>query len=191
MLDEDLLLVVEVLADALGYGNRRAFQLQHTERNAVDVEHYVRALGVGLGIAARDGHFLCDGEVVPLRVLPVDEPNVLSIVARTGLYLHGVAQHVVHGAVTVVETLAGVARRLAEDVKCPRDERLVVALLVSQEGSQQLLFDVAVALALGPVAEIVVAELLSEQPHHACLSLLLDLADGAHGYVSTRMSSLT
>ena len=44
--DELLLLVVEVLPDALGDRDRRALQLQHAERDAVDVEHDVRALGV-------------------------------------------------------------------------------------------------------------------------------------------------
>ena len=52
-LDEDLLLVVEVLADALGHRDRGALQLQHAERDAVDVEHDVRALAVGLGVRGR------------------------------------------------------------------------------------------------------------------------------------------
>ena len=43
-LDELLLLVVEVLADALGDGDRRALQFQHAEGDAVDVEHDVGTL---------------------------------------------------------------------------------------------------------------------------------------------------
>ena len=66
-LDELLLLVVEVLADALGHRDRRALQLQHAERDAVDVEHDVGPLAVGLGVGGRDGDFLGDGEVILLR----------------------------------------------------------------------------------------------------------------------------
>ena len=50
--DELRLLVVEVLADALGDRHRGALQLQHAERDAVDVEHDVRALAVALASAA-------------------------------------------------------------------------------------------------------------------------------------------
>ncbi len=48
-LDEFLLLVVQILADALGHRHGGAFQFQHTQRDAVDVDHHVRALGAGLG----------------------------------------------------------------------------------------------------------------------------------------------
>ena len=53
VLDENLLLVVEVLADAFGHGNRRAFQLQHAERDTVDIEDHIRAFAVRLGIGCR------------------------------------------------------------------------------------------------------------------------------------------
>ena len=45
-LDECRFLVVEVLPDAFLDGDLGALQLQHGERDAVDVEHHVRALGV-------------------------------------------------------------------------------------------------------------------------------------------------
>ena len=44
--DELLLLVVEVLADALGHRHGRPLQFQHAQRDAVDVQHDVRPLGV-------------------------------------------------------------------------------------------------------------------------------------------------
>ena len=105
-LDEFLLLVVEVLADALGHRDGRALQLQHAERDAVDVEHHVRPLRVGLGVGARDGDLLGDGEMVLLRVLPVDQPDGLRVLADVGLHLHAVAQQVVDRPVAVVEALA-------------------------------------------------------------------------------------
>ena len=172
-LDEILLLVVEVLADALGHRDGGALQLQHAERDAVDVEHDVRALAVRLGVGRRDRDFLGDGEVVVLRMLPVDQPDGLRVLADLGLHLHAVAQQVVDRPVAVVEALAGVARRLVEHVQRPGDQRLVVALLLQPGTRSKLRLDVAVALAVGPVAEIVVAQLLAEQLHHALLGPLL------------------
>src|SRR5439155_23676797 len=46
MLDEDLLLVVEILADALGHRDGGTLQFQDGERYAIDIKHYIRALGV-------------------------------------------------------------------------------------------------------------------------------------------------
>ena len=62
--DEVRPLVADRLADAFGHGDPRALQLDGGERDAVDVEHEVRALGV----AAGDGDFFGDREVVGLRV---------------------------------------------------------------------------------------------------------------------------
>ena len=157
-----LLLVVEILADALGHRDGGALQLQHAERDAVDVEHDVRALRVGPGVGAGDGHLLGDGEVVLLRVLPVDQPDGLRVLADVGLHLHAVAQQVVDGPVAVVEALARVARFSLEQVQRPVDQVLVVALLL-EKGAQQVRLDVAVAVALVPVAEVVVAQRVAER----------------------------
>ena len=118
-LDEDLLLVVQVLADALGHRNGGALQFQHAKRDAVDVEHHVRPLGVGLGVCACDGDLLGDGEVVLLRVLPVDQPDGLRVFAHIGLHLHAIAEQVIDRPVAVVEALAGVASRFARAGAAP------------------------------------------------------------------------
>ena len=55
-----------------------------------------------------------------------------------------------------------------------------MALFVRQESAQPLLFDITVAFAVLPVAEIVIAKRVDEQLHHALLGHLFDLADGAH-----------
>ncbi len=47
--DEDLLLIVQVLADTLGHRHDGAFQLQHPQGQAVDIQHHIRALGEGFG----------------------------------------------------------------------------------------------------------------------------------------------
>ena len=51
------------------------FSSSDAERDAVDVEHDVRPLGVA---RPRDGDLLGDGEMVLLRVLPVDQPDRLG-----------------------------------------------------------------------------------------------------------------
>ena len=180
MLDEDLLLVFQILADALGHRDGGTLQLQHAERDAVDVEHKVGAFGVGIIAGCRNGNFLGDGEMIILRMLPINEPDIHRILTHARLHLHGVAQHVIHGAVPVVEALAGVARRLVEEVERPRDERLVVTLLLAEKLPQQGFLNVPVAFAVSPVAEVVVAQRVAKQRDHALLGLLLDLANGAH-----------
>ena len=64
--DELLLLVVERLPDALVHRDGGALQLQHPERDAVHVEHHVRALGV----LPDDRDLLGHPEVVLRRVPP-------------------------------------------------------------------------------------------------------------------------
>ena len=61
---------------------------------------------------AGDGDLLGDGEVILLRVLPVDQPDGLRVLADVGLHLHAVAQQFVDRAVAVVEAL-GVAPAFA------------------------------------------------------------------------------
>ena len=72
--DELGLLVADGLADALGHCDARALQLQRHQGDAVDVQDDIRTLGV----LAEHRHFLGHGEVVGLRVLPVDQPDCLG-----------------------------------------------------------------------------------------------------------------
>ena len=65
-------------------------------------------------------------------------------------------------------------------------ERLVIALPIAQERPQIILLDITVARSVGPIPEIVVAELLTEQCHHALPGSLLDLPGGAHTCSSFR-----
>src|SRR3989442_220207 len=86
------------------------------------------ALRVSLVAGGLNGDFLGDGEVIVLRVLPINEPDIYCVLAHPGLHLHGVAQQLIHGPVAVIEALAGVARRLVEQMQRSRDQRLVVTL---------------------------------------------------------------
>ena len=189
MLDEDLLLVVEILADALGHRDGGTLQFQDGERYAIDIKHYIRALGMGLVASGRNSHLLGYGEMVVLWFFPIDEPDIHRVLARARLHFHGIAQHVINSAIAVVDTFAGVSRRLFEKVERPLNQLLIVTLLVAKKGSQIFLFNVAVAFAVGPVAEVVIVELLTEQLHHALLRLLLDLADHAQTNLVLPVSS--
>jgi len=96
-------------------------QLQHAKGDAVHVEHDVRALG----ILAADGDLFGNGEVVGLRVLPVDEPDGLELLAGAFLHLHTVAQQLVDGLVGVVQMLAfAQRRRFAKLVQGAADQAL-------------------------------------------------------------------
>ena len=183
-MNEFLLLIIEVLTDTLGHGDSRAFQFQHTQRNPIDVEHHIRAFAMRLGIGSRNSHFLGNGEVVLLMVLPINQPHSLRVFADLGLHLHAVAQQVINGTVPVVETLAAVARCLLQFVQRLADQAVGMSLSF-QPIAQQFRLDVAVAFAfepfaLCPTAKVLVTQLIAKQLHHALLSALLDLADRVH-----------
>ena len=94
------------------------------ERNAVDVQHQVWTLGVVAG----DRDLLRYGEVVVFRVLPVDQPDGLGLLADSGLDVHAVAQQAVHVLVGLVEIAAAAERRVAlQPIDRLTDQVVVVA----------------------------------------------------------------
>ncbi|MNR10061.1 hypothetical protein D3C85_1262920 [compost metagenome] len=107
-LDKLGLLVIQVLPDALVHSHLGALEFQHAEGNAIHIEHDIRALGIGLGISTLDGDFLGNGEVVVLRMLPVDQPDGLGVFPNFRLDLHPVAQQLVHRLVTIIQALADI-----------------------------------------------------------------------------------
>ena len=107
------LLVGEVLPDAVADGDAAVLQLDHADGDAVDVEHEV---GPPLVVAAQR-HFLGDGEVVLLRLLPVDELDRLGDLAGLDLHRHAVAQQAVNRLVVVVEAAVGIVRLGAQLVE--------------------------------------------------------------------------
>ena len=122
------------------------------------------------------------------RVLPVDQPDGLGVLAHVGLDLHAVAQQAVDLLVDVVEALALVAGGLLELVQGAVDQRLAVPL-PQQIGAQVGLFDVAVAGAIFPVAEVVVFRGVSRNSLTTRLWVARSaLADGAHVNTSFRRS---
>lgn len=69
-----------------------------------------------LGIGGGHGHFLGDGKIIFLRVLPIHQPDGDIVLAHVGPNLDAVAQHFIHGTVAVVEAFAGVAGHLVKFV---------------------------------------------------------------------------
>src|SRR5581483_2677219 len=66
LLVENLLLVGDQLAHAVGDLDRAAFELDHRDGDAVEVEHDVRSAFM----PAAQRHLLGEGEVVPPRIGP-------------------------------------------------------------------------------------------------------------------------
>ena len=81
------LLIGKELTDAVADRDGAAFQLQHPDGYAVDIEHNVRPPL----LVAFEGHLFGEGEVVFLRLLPVDEADCLRDLARLDLHRDAVA----------------------------------------------------------------------------------------------------
>ena len=75
---EDLFLVGDELAHAVGHFHRAALQFDHADGDAVQVKHQIRPALV----AALERHLFGQGEVVLLRVLPVDQMHSPRAAAR-------------------------------------------------------------------------------------------------------------
>ena len=128
--------------------------------DAVDIEDNVGALVV----LAENGDFLGNGEVVVERVLPVDQPDGLVLGSRLGQNLDPVAKGLIDLAVGVVEETRSanggafleVVQSLSDPIRCDS--------LPQKPTGEELFLDVAIALALLPVAQVgVVERLLSER----------------------------
>ena len=175
-LDELLLLAVEVLANALGHGHRRAFQLQDAQGDAIDVEHEVGPPGV----LPEDSHLLGDSEVVVSGGRPVDQRNRDELLAGSRLDIHAVSQQAVDLAVGFVEGLAASERRGLVQLEQRLGNDPVAVTLAPQPAAEAGLLDVAVFPLVLPVGEIGVAEGVPEELHHPFLRLDFPFADSAH-----------
>ena len=121
--------------------------------DAVDVEHQIRPAFM----ATLKRHLLGQGEVVVLRVLPVDQVHILVRPPGGKQHLHRVAQQVVGAQVGLVERDAGHIGGGFQLLQGGGDMRLGVAAL-AQVGPQQIRLDGSVVLALVPVAEVAIAQ---------------------------------
>src|SRR5262249_50497853 len=113
----------------------------------------------------------------------VDEVDGLRDLARFDLHRHAIAQQAVDGLVIAVEATAVVVCVGAQFVEGATDLcRSVTA--PGQVGGEQPCLNVAVAVAVGPVAEVAVAKLIAEESDDALLRGPFELANSAHGLIS-------
>jgi len=124
-----LFLVVQVLADAFGYRDSGALELQHAQGNAVDVQHTSGAW-CWLSHPRLDGDFLGDGEVVVFRCFQSMSQTVTVFSPSSGL-TSPVAQQVVHRLVAIVEAPAGIAGHFANSNSAV-DQRAATSCFSSQ-----------------------------------------------------------
>ena len=100
---EYLLLVGDELAHAIRNLNRTALQFDDADGDAVQVKDDV---GAPL-VAAAQGHFLGQGKVVVLRVLPIHQMHRFVRLAGGDLHRHAVAQQLVGAQVGLIQRDAG------------------------------------------------------------------------------------
>ena len=93
------LLIIEVLPNTFGNRHRRAFQLNHTECDTIDIQHNIWTLFV----FTLDRDFFGNGKIVRLRVLPVNQPNGFVEMASTFFVFHAVTQQAINLFVGVIE----------------------------------------------------------------------------------------
>src|ERR1035437_8990861 len=176
MLNEYFLLIVEILPDALGNGNNRPLQFQDTESNTVDIKDNIGALRVRRSIRPGNRNLFGNSKVVLLRVLPVDQPNVLRVLANIWLYFDGVPQEIIDNTIPVVEALAGISRIPFEEEQSTVDNIVVIPALL-QVTSQQTGLDVAVADSIFQVSQAIVMKPVTEEGDYPILGQTLALSN--------------
>jgi hypothetical protein len=96
---EDLLLIGDELAHAIGDVHRAALELDHADREAVEVEDKIRAALVGRPAGSPPRR----GKVVGLRVLPIHQVHPVVGLAGRELHRDTVPQQLVGAQVGLIE----------------------------------------------------------------------------------------
>src|SRR5579872_5178261 len=151
---------------------RLFFSWHHAYGDAVHIQHEVWAAFV----VAVQSDLFGNGEVVLVRFRPVDQFEGFGVLARRDFHWHAIAQQFIDFLIVPVEPAAVVVGLRAEIVNGLADLRRIVAGL-DQVGRQQFFFDVAVAVAVGPIAEVAVAEFVTEEGDDAVLGGAFGLAN--------------
>ena len=112
-------------------------------------------------------------------MLPVDQVDRLRHLARFGLYRHAVAQQVIDGVVIAVKA-ASVVVGLGMQLMDGRADLRRGVFPRTQVVRKQAVLDVAVAGAVGPVAQIVVIQFIVEEPDDPVLGFAFGRADVVH-----------
>ena len=97
-------LVAPILPHPFLDRDRRLLELNDAEHDAVDVNTHIRTAIWMLAAIRMNPHFFCDRKRIVERILPIDEPDLLHRLAWLRRYRHGIAQHLIHRLVGVVES---------------------------------------------------------------------------------------
>lgn len=173
--DEFGLLVGEALADAFADFFAAIFEFDDADRNAVNVQDNIGALF----FFSLDGDFFGDRKVIGFWGFPVDQLNGFGVLAGGDFDLDAVAQKFVDFFVVVVKATGGLVGCGVEFVEGLADLGGCVAL-VGEVVGEEAVFDVAVAVAVFPVAEVGVVEFVAEEGDDAVLGISFRLADVVH-----------
>ena len=150
---ENLVLVGNQLPDAVADFDRGAFQFDHRDGEAVEVDDQIGAPFV----ATLQGHLFGEGEVVGGGVFPVDQVHRLVRGGDRGLHIDAVAQQRVGAQVGLIERGAGHLDHLHQARQGGVD--LVIGIAAGREvRAQQVRLDATVVRAARPVAKVPVAE---------------------------------
>lgn len=123
-----------------------------------------------------DGNFFRNSEMISFRIFPIDEPDSLRILPDVRFHLYPVAQQVIDRSIDVVEAARLIACHFVQLEQGSIDQCVGAPLNVLQEWTQIGVFNVAIAGALIPIAEVIIAELIAKQRDDARLGLFLDFA---------------
>ena len=178
---EDLFLIRDELPDAVADLHRAAFQLDHADGKAVEIEYDVGSPFV----AASQRHLFRQREVVFLGVVPVDEVHGLVGLTRGDLHRHAVAQELIGAEVRLVERAAGRIGSGLELLEGGGNMGVGIAAALEVVAQARRL-DCAVVLPLAPVAEVAVAKVvgtrrIAEQGDDAVLCLAFGAGLLRHG----------
>ena len=95
-----------------------------------------------------EGHLLGNGEIVVFRGAPVDEVDGFRDLAGLGFHWHAIAQQIINSLVVPVEAPAVVGRLGAQFVGSDIDLCFGIPA-PGQKGRDNVLFDVAIVVAVG------------------------------------------
>ena len=168
-------MVGQVLADAIADAHTAALEFDHANGNPIHIEHDVRTTL----LLSIEGDFLGDREIIGFWVVPINQGDRGCGLIGGSLYLHPVAKQGIDATVGFIEAHLADIGCAAELIESTADLRFAVAAAL-QGGAEDGLFDVAVASALLPVAQVAVAQLVLKQAQHPLLGGALE-AEAAHG----------
>ncbi len=153
---ENLLLICDELAYAVGQFDGAALQFDHADGDAVEVNHHVRTPFV----TTAQGHLLGDRKIIPFRMVPVHQVHRRERLIDGGLHRHAVTEKLIRAQIGLVK---GDARGVGGGFQfSQRGGNLGAGVAARLEiRGQQARFDAAVVFPFAPVPEVAIAKVVA------------------------------